>query len=107
MRFGMESRNDVHGGLRGLARGYKQNYKARELIRMLNNGWRVPPEQVEEVRNAIIDVAKNSEDPRAKVSAATFLFNAEVAIEQEKHLLNGGQATQNPGEPQPEPIEPD
>lgn len=97
---------DDHGGVGGLALGYKQNRLARLYIRMLNRGWRVPPEKVDEVRDSIIDVATNSMDPRAKVSAATFLFNVEVAIEQEEHLLNGGQKPQDT-EPKPEPIEPD
>lgn len=104
----MEShdKNNPHGGIGGLAHRYKQDREARLLIRMLNKNWKVPPDKIKAVRDSIIDVAENSQDPRAKVSAATFLFNAEVAIEQEEHMLNAGQVLQIT-EAKPEPIDPE
>lgn len=85
-----------------------RNRDQRLYVRAINEKWVSPDRDVDAVRQRMVDIALESEDHRAAIQAATFVFNAETTVVQAEHAINAGQTVQDTGdEPEPEPIEPD
>lgn len=93
-----------HGGETGGQRRLKPKTRNREhrvYMRMIQAGWVPSAEQAEDARNYVAKIASQSEDHRAAVQAATFLFNAEASVIQSAytaHAIEVGQAPESDGE---------
>ena len=81
------------GGVRPKAKS--RNREERQFLRMIQPTWVCPSSDVESMRNRMVKIASGSEDHRAAVNAASFLFNAEASVIQSAIAIHAAQIDQD------------